>query len=245
MALQEFLASFGVEVDEAGVGRLQDVLKENKTLAEDLAKAFSNARASLKPLLTTTATEALNSLKTSGALNLRLTADASAVVATANTALATIKAAYSGTTLQLSARVTTVGSDGSGQNGGVTSRASGIMASTGGRFTRRTSVEVAEDGQAEYIIPMGKEGIAVPLLRQLFSELSDTAKESIVGKMPSPSAVLAGAQSAAAGSGSTSYVQAPVNITVNASGGQAEAVGRSVYNLADRYLVRTLKGAKA
>ena len=91
--MQEFLASFGVEVDEAGVSRLQDVLKENKTLAEDLSKAFSAARASLKPLLTTTATEALNSLKTSGALNLRLTADASAVIATANTALATIKAA--------------------------------------------------------------------------------------------------------------------------------------------------------
>lgn len=56
-----------MEVDEAGVSRLRDILKENKTLAEDLSKAFSAARASLKPLLTTTATEALNSLKTSGA----------------------------------------------------------------------------------------------------------------------------------------------------------------------------------
>ena len=214
--MQEFLASFGVEVDEAGVSRLQGILKENKTLAEDLSKAFSAARASLKPLLTTTATEALNSLKTSGALNLRLTADASAVIATANTALATIKAAYSGTTLQLSARVTTSSGDASGQNGGVASWASGIMASTGGRFTRRTSVEVAEDGQTEYIIPTGKESIAVPLLRQLFSELSDSARESIVGRMPSPSAALSGAQGlSAAASGPASFVQAPVNITVH------------------------------
>ena len=38
-------------------------------------------------------------------------------------------------------------------------------------------------------------------------------------------------------------VQAPVNITVNPASAQPEAVGRSVYNLAERYLVKTLKGA--
>ncbi len=44
MPMQEFLASFGVEVDESGANRLQEILKENKTLADDLSRAFSAAR---------------------------------------------------------------------------------------------------------------------------------------------------------------------------------------------------------
>ena len=36
MADQEFLASFGVDIDESGVSRLQQILTENKTLAERL-----------------------------------------------------------------------------------------------------------------------------------------------------------------------------------------------------------------
>ena len=48
MADQEFLASFGVEIDESGVARLQTALEENRTLAEKLAAAFDNARASVQ-----------------------------------------------------------------------------------------------------------------------------------------------------------------------------------------------------
>ena len=44
MADQEFLASFGVEIDESGLDRLQKALKENRTLAEQLASAFDSAR---------------------------------------------------------------------------------------------------------------------------------------------------------------------------------------------------------
>ena len=39
MADQEFLASFGVDIDESGLDRLQKALKENRTLAEQLASA--------------------------------------------------------------------------------------------------------------------------------------------------------------------------------------------------------------
>ncbi len=46
MPIQEFLASFGVEVDESGASRLQEILKENKTLADDLSRAFAAARSS-------------------------------------------------------------------------------------------------------------------------------------------------------------------------------------------------------
>ena len=41
---QEFLASFGVQIDESGVNRLQQILEQNRTLAEELAKAFDRAR---------------------------------------------------------------------------------------------------------------------------------------------------------------------------------------------------------
>ena len=44
MAEQEFLASFGVEIDESGVDRLQKALESNRTLAEELAAAFGSAR---------------------------------------------------------------------------------------------------------------------------------------------------------------------------------------------------------
>ena len=44
MAEQEFLASFGVEIDESGVARLQVALEQNRELAEELAAAFDHAR---------------------------------------------------------------------------------------------------------------------------------------------------------------------------------------------------------
>ena len=40
-----------------------------------------------------------------------------------------------------------------------------------------------------------------------------------------------------------SFSSCSVNGTVNPASAQPEAVARSVYNLAERYLVKTLKGA--
>ena len=48
MAEQEFLASFGVEIDESGVDQLQKALEKNRELAEALASAFDKARASVQ-----------------------------------------------------------------------------------------------------------------------------------------------------------------------------------------------------
>jgi hypothetical protein len=41
---------------------------------------------------------------------------------------------------------------------------------------------------------------------------------------------------------SSKTVQAPVSINVTAAGSNPEAVGRSVYNVAEQYLLRTLGG---
>ena len=48
MADQQFLASFGVDIDEAGVSRLQKILAENRTLGDNLAAAFDAASESVK-----------------------------------------------------------------------------------------------------------------------------------------------------------------------------------------------------
>ena len=50
MADQEFLASFGVEIDESGVSRLQAVLEENRTLADSLAASFAAASEAIHAL---------------------------------------------------------------------------------------------------------------------------------------------------------------------------------------------------
>ena len=57
MADQEFLASFAVEVDEAGVSRLQSVLSENRNLAEELAAAFSAATSAIEAFVSEHSTD--------------------------------------------------------------------------------------------------------------------------------------------------------------------------------------------
>ena len=113
--------------------------------------------------------------------------------------------------------------------------------------------EIAEDGDPEYVIPVKKESIALPLLRQLFGELSDSARETLkaglgdnrrgdaLSGLPD---LLASAPAAAApviNQTSNSSVQAPVSINVTAAGTDPEAVGKSIYDVAERYLLRTLQ----
>ena len=50
MAMQEFLASYAVEVDESGAKRLQEVLESNREMAQTLAGAFEAARGALSSL---------------------------------------------------------------------------------------------------------------------------------------------------------------------------------------------------
>ena len=51
MADQEFLVSFGVDIDESGVSRLQQILTENRTLADSLSASFDVASFSVVILL--------------------------------------------------------------------------------------------------------------------------------------------------------------------------------------------------
>ena len=130
-----------------------------------------------------------------------------------------------------------------------------MKSAAGGRFSAPAVTEIAEDGDPEYVIPVKKESIAVPLLRQLIGELSDSARETLregfglkeradaLSGLPD---LLASAPAAAAPvitQNTHSSVEAPVSIQVTAAGSDPEAVGRSIYDVAEQYLLRTLKGA--
>ncbi len=328
MADQEFLASFGVEIDDSGLEKLQKALTQNRELAEELASAFDSAREAVTEFFTqlsdstlptgelspwqrlteltengisfamdldvSAAEETLEAFfqqaqAFSGSARLPLaadpsvlqaeaeetlftlrnlyestllplTADASAVLAAGQDALAQLQALFVSTHLTVNARVNIQGGSGdSGGGGGGGSDTSLSQAATGGRFASPAQVEIAEDGDPEYVIPVKKESMAVPLLRQLFGELSDSARETLRagfgGKendavsgdaLSGLTDLLSSAPAAVApviNQTSNSSVQAPVSINVTAAGTDPEAVGKSVYDVAEQYLLRTLQGA--
>ena len=324
MADQEFLASFGVEIDETGLLRLQEALTKNRALADNLASAFGRAQEAMMsffgsmteitmPTLDfgsgnltdenqsglnipfsldmTKATREMTAFFKESGKNLKLTADASGVVSAGQAALNSLRTLYASTTLPIKAKVTTTGvpatgdtSGGNASGGNASGGGSGVSlntmlkAATGGRFTKPQQVEIAEDGDPEYVIPIKKEGIAVPLLRQVIGELSDSARESLqtgmngmfafasvadrIGQNSGPAgsegyedivkslsglpdllASASGATAPTVNQTNNHSVQAPVSINVTASGSNPEAVGRSVYDVAEQYLLRTIKGA--
>ena len=275
MADQEFLASFAVELDEAGIARLQSVLAENAALADSLAAAFGAASASLHAFAEDlgllpdfsgrgVVTESLNGL---GGLSLgldlsqaftdyerftalvkqpiALKASAAGITSAARTALNSVRSLFAvPVTLHVKAE----------QEGGGTDPGGGppVKMSAGGRFSRPTEVQVAEDGDAEYIIPVKKEERAVPLLRRLLSELSPAAREKLTNyefrmKNEAAGSILSG--SPAAGQAlsivtrDARSVSAPVSIQVHASGADAKEIGQSLYSVTERYLLRTLESA--
>lgn len=275
MADQEFLASFGVEIDETGLLRLQEALTKNRALADDLAAAFNRAQEAMTSFFESMteitmpsldfgsggiageasrglsipfsldmskANRELNAFFKEAGKNLKLSADASGVISSGRSALNSLRSLYSSTTLSVKANVQTSTVSGGGINLNTM-----LKAATGGRFTRPQQVEIAEDGDPEYVIPVKKEGIAVPLLRQLIGELSVSARESLQGgSLGSLSGMLSSATGATAptvNQTNNNSVQAPVSINVTASGSDPEAVGKSVYDVAEQYLLRTLKGA--
>ena len=269
MADQEFLASFAVEIDESGVSRLQAVLEENRQLAEDLAAAFTAVSEAIHTLSEDLGTLpgfsggiAEEGFSGMGGLPMgldlgeaqkdysgfteqmkkpvKLSANASAIVSAGRSAYESVRSIFSNP-IVLSVK-TQIEDDGEGTDDSLPGM------STGGRFTRPTDVQVAEDGDAEYIIPVKKEDRALPLLRQLLGELSPGAREQLGNsQFTIHNSQLDGLSAGNAVAGSitqnNSNVSAPVNIHVQASGASAEAIGQSLYDTAERYLLRTLKGA--
>ena len=169
-----------------------------------------------------------------------LSANASGVVSAGRSAYESVRSLFSAP-LTIRARVQ-AGGDEAGTAGET------VKMSAGGRFTRPTDVQVAEDGDAEYIIPVKKEDRAVPLLRQLLAELSPAARASLSlgdAAQPLSGGMMAGNAGTTQITQNNSNVSAPVSIQVHVSGANAERIGESVYNMAERYLLRTMRGVFA
>lgn len=133
----------------------------------------------------------------------------------------------------------------------------------GGRVASPTLAMIAEEGKPEYVIPTDNEARAVPLLHSLLDELSASARASVFAGAVNPLSVslsgssgsygsygVSGASAVSGSVGSASAgpllpnVQAPVNIYVSSSA-SPEAVGRTIYDTAQRSLLKTLKGVFA
>jgi len=281
VADQEFLASYAVEIDEAGVARLQSVLEGSRELAEQLSAAFGAATEAIRAfreelgtlpsfasgsgivteglsgfsglslgLDTAQARQEVESIIALAKKPVQLSANASGMVSAARSAYSSIRSIFSEPvplTVSISGTAGTASSAGSdGSSGSDTPVVGGIFRklSMGGRFSKPTDVQVAEDGDAEYIIPVKKEDRAVPLLRQLLSELSPAARESLSlgdAALPLSGGLAAGNAGVSNITRNNSNVSAPVSIEVHASGANAEQIGQSVYNTAERYLLRTMK----
>jgi len=222
LADQEFLASFGVDIDETGVSRLQQILTENQTLAQSLSDSFNAASESVKAFREQVAQDLPSLFSGSGhgnvtenlfgsagglkiGLNMTepkkeiasftaeakkeipLSANASGIVSAARTALENVRSLFS-ETFTINVRASTSTDNAEEKKDSRTdsrnrddSGSTFLRMSTGGRFTSPTDVQVAEDGDAEYIIPVKKENQALPLVRQLLSELSPEARQSLTG----------------------------------------------------------------
>ena len=259
MALQEFLASYAVSVDEDGSRRLLSVLESNRKAAQSLADAFAAARSNLSDLLKdlsapgaknlfpgisglpgmggtvgfslSGAEEALSDFKNRAeSFRPRLSVNTSGITSAVASAISAARSMLSSLsiTLPITAKTTL---DNSGLSAGLSNIGASLARfGTGGRVSAPTFAMIAEEGSPEYVIPVRDEARAIPLLQSLYSELSSSARARLM-------------MGASAHGASYRSVQAPVTISVASSAAAPEAVGRSVYDAAQRYLLRTLQTA--
>ena len=183
---------------------------------------------------TKAADEAVAGFKTKAeAAKPRLSVNTAGITSAVSSAIAAVRSMLSGLTVTVPVKAVP-----SLDTSGLRSRASASGLSlgkyaSGGRVSSPTLAMIAEEGRPEYVIPVGDEAAALPLLRSLMGELSASARAQLF--------LAAGAGGSPAVSHS---VQAPVNISVTAAA-PAEAVGRSVYSAAQRSLLKTLQSVFA
>ncbi len=292
---QEFLASFAVDIDEGGVNRLEQILENNRELAGKLADAFDEARNAMEGFIRPLAEDMegilpfprpdaagntagaggsfpvgldfaeagkqLETFLTGAKKQLRLSADGSGIVSAVSSAISQARSMLAGANLKMVVKTETEKPDLNQDAGPVR------YLSTGGRFSSPTKAEIAEDGETEYVIPVRKEKEAVPLIRSLLSELSASARATLLetaAPVPAGSgdravfpdaplsmipSMLSAASDAAAPqivrNVTSNNVSAPVNIRVEASSADPEKIGKSIYDTAEHYLLRTLQGVNA
>ena len=230
MADQEFLASFGVEIDESGVARLQTALAKNRELAEELAAAFDRARESVRAFfrdLNEISLPGLGSGKASvteepAGMNIPVSLD----FTKANKELAAF--------LKEATKAFKLSADGSA----VVSAGRNALSSLQSMFASTVlplKVQIETSGGTGNAA--GAVGSAASAATASVAQTGAKAAVSSLETLMNVSSV-----NAPVTNNSSKTVQAPVSINVTAAGSNPEAVGRSVYNVAEQYLLRTLGG---
>ena len=230
MADQEFLASFGVEIDESGVERLQTALAKNRELAEELAAAFDRARESVQSFfrdLNEISLPGLGSGKASvteepAGMNIPVSLD----FTKANKELAAF--------LKEATKAFKLTADGSA----VVSAGRNVLSSLQSMFASTVlplKVQIETSGGTGSAA--GAVGSAASAATASVAQTGAKAAVSSLESLLNVSSV-----NAPVTNNSSKTVQAPVSINVTAAGSNPEAVGRSVYNVAEQYLLRTLGG---
>ena len=269
--MQEFLASFAVKIDEAGVSRLQAVLTENRELADKLAEAFGSATAAIRsfseelgilpcfPGFDVPAEETMGSGRLPVGLDLAqafsdyeaftalvkqpvsLKANASGIVSAARSAMSNVRNIFS-EPVEVRLKVNSEFYDRRDQSSDRNFDGRNMATVTQIKDLDRCSTIHNSE-----LPPAGGEKRTNSELRIQNSELRFVEKEKLNTSMMS----LILSEIPKAGDAETrninhysQNVSAPVNIHVTAAGSDPERIGRSLYNTAERYLLRTLQTAK-
>ena len=196
----------------------------------------------------------------------RISVNASGITSAVSSAIASIRSMMGSLSVTVPvkavASLDTSGLKNGGSSGSGSSSFSGVLGSlaglpgfgSGGRVDSPTLAMIAEEGRPEYVIPTDNDSRAVPLLRGLLTELSDSARKAVFSQTSLDSDLSASLASLSASArasflpagvpapSSIHSVQAPVNIHVSSSAAAPEAVARSIYDTAQRSLLKTLKG---
>ena len=241
MADQEFLASLGVEIDESGVKRLQAALEENRTLAEELAAAFDRARESVQAFFSSLGEISLPGFGSGAAsvteepsgMNIPVSLD----FTKANKELAAF--------LKEATKAFRLSADGSG----VVSAGRNALSSLQSLFASAVlplKVQVETSGGVDLPGSDGNgntdtSGSATSGVSAAAGNAAQAGMKATVSNLESILNV--SSVTAPVTNNSSKTIQAPVSINVTAAGSNPEAVGRSVYNVAEQYLLRTLNEA--
>ena len=211
MAEQEFLASFGVEIDESGVARLQVALEQNRELAEELAAAFDRAREAVQSFFR----------------------DLSEVSIPNMDSAARVTEQQEGISIPFSLDFTKA-----------TQELNAFFK------TASKSLRLNADGSG--IVSAGQN--ALSQLQRMFSDAilplqvsistssgSDGKKGGLSGALSALTSLLTSSTvSSVTTNNASKTVSAPVSIQVTAAGSDPAAVGQSVYDITEQYLLRTL-----
>ena len=236
--MQEFLASFAVKIDEAGVSRLQAVLAENRELAEELGAAFENASGAIRSF-----SEELGILP--GFSGPGETAEGSPGRLPVGLDLEQAFSDYEDFTALVKQPVSLKASA-----AGIVSAARSAMSSIRSLFSDPVEVRLKANsefriqnaellsGKLENINNSGTGFVKSDLMPEIRMDLNASRMSMVLSEIP---------KAGEAGTGSVNQysrnVSAPVNIHVTAAGSNPEQIGRSLYDTAERYLLRTLRSA--